>query len=178
MILSGEDDSKVIALMDDTTFTTSKNVKIELVQSLLNDVEEKIKSSYPYIDELEAQLEKINQTLDQRQDSYEKIQSQRKEIIDERNELEEEIKKRKQRLSEIELHQDRFRRLERVYSSDVERLESLEESGFLISMREKSDCPLCGADADSQRNINHVHSLDQIRTSADLEIKKNSETKE
>lgn len=49
------------------------------------------------------------------------------------------------RLDEIDLSLGRFVQLDGVYVSDIQRLEALEEAGFLFSLGGKRDCPLCGA---------------------------------
>lgn len=53
----------------------------------------------------------------------------------------------------------RFEQLEEVYDSDIERLEAIEETGFLLTLGGDKDCPLCGALPDAQR---HVHGLKDI----------------
>ena len=49
------------------------------------------------------------------------------------------------RVGEVDLNLARFSQLHRVYQSDIERLEALEEAGFLLSLGGTRECPLCGA---------------------------------
>ena len=60
-----------------------------------------------------------------------------------------------ERLGEVEMNLDRFAQLQKIYQSDMERLEALEEAGFLLALGGDHNCPLCGASPSAQR---HAHS--------------------
>ena len=77
-----------------------------------------------------------------------------------------------ERHSEIEINIDRFAQLQLVYQSDVQRLEAIEEAGFLLTLEGEKDCPLCGAPASAQKHTHGTDEIERAREAAQAEIKK------
>jgi hypothetical protein len=71
----------------------------------------------------------------------------RRAAMDRKRELE-------QRTEELDLTLQRFARLQSVYASDLLRLQSIEEGGFVLVAMAGMDCPVCGAAPESQRSNN------------------------
>jgi hypothetical protein len=65
-----------------------------------------------------------------------------------------------------------FEQLQEVYDSDVARLESIEEAGFLLGLGEKKTCPVCGAPPESQAHAHGLVEIETVRVAAEVEIQK------
>jgi hypothetical protein len=59
-----------------------------------------------------------------------------------------------------------------VYESDIQRLEAIEEAGFLLSLGGDRDCPLCGASPEHQKFVHGIYEIESARTAAGAEIAK------
>jgi hypothetical protein len=59
-----------------------------------------------------------------------------------------------------------------VYASDIQRLEAIEEAGFLLGLGAGGDCPLCGASAENQKQTHRLSEVEKTRAAADAEIAK------
>ena len=66
----------------------------------------------------------------------------------------------------------RFEELARVYSSDIDRLEGLEEGGFLLQRFATINCPLCGASPDHQEHDHGLGGVEEQRHAVEVEIEK------
>ena len=62
-------------------------------------------------------------------------------------------------MDELDLTLERFAKLQAVYRSDLERLQSIEEGEFVLVTMAGTDCPFCGAPPEAQR---HNHAADEI----------------
>lgn len=172
LLLTGADDSAIIPVMDQKTFKTSKTVKIEVIESMITDVDSKLTSDYPDIEDIPAQQERLDATLKHIQSDLDRDQGTLQLLLDEKRKLSANILEISERLEEIKLHIERFGRLEEVYLSDIERLLALEEAGFLISLGTNQECSLCGAPAEAQKHINSLGSVEQVRHASLVEIEK------
>jgi DNA repair exonuclease SbcCD ATPase subunit len=83
-----------------------------------------------------------------------------------------EISSRRARLAEIDYNLARFSQLSDVYLSDIARLETLEEAGFMLVVGSDRDCPLCGAPASAQSHQHGVEEIELVQQAAIAEIAK------
>lgn len=67
---------------------------------------------------------------------------------------------------------DRFRRLDEVYASDLERLAAIEESGALLLAFGRHECPVCGAPPEAQAKAHGADDIALASASASAEIRK------
>ena len=79
---------------------------------------------------------------------------------------------REQRSSEIQLNFGRFEQLAEVYTSDIARLEAIEEAGFVLSLNGDKPCPLCGAPPDAQKESHGIDDIKRANAAANAEIAK------
>ena len=73
---------------------------------------------------------------------------------------------------EIALSLDSFEQLKEVYASDIARLETLEEAGFLLGLDGKTNCPVCGAPPKAQAHSHGLADIEDVRVAAEIEIQK------
>lgn len=171
LLVTGTDDSAIITVVDEKTFATSKAARIEVVQELLDRVDARIAADFSERTQLPLQFERLNESLNKIQSEYSAAQQSVRGLISEKRELTIEIPKIAQRSDEILVHLQRFSQLDLIYKSDIARLDSLEEAGFLFSSEHLHSCYVCGAPPEAQIN-SESESLDAVRTAALAEIEK------
>lgn len=64
-----------------------------------------------------------------------------------------------ERADELDLTLQRFAKLQAVYVSDLQRLQSIEEGGYVLVAMAGMDCPVCGAPPGAQK---HNHASEEI----------------
>jgi predicted nucleic acid-binding Zn-ribbon protein len=169
LFLTGSDDSHIIQILDQNTFKTSKAVRIEVVTEMMLKVDEELQKSFPNHNELSLQNERLNASLEKIQAEFNGIQNSVSELVQEKRNLSSQIFEKSQRLEEVNLHLGRFSQLDDVYSSDIERLSSLEEAGFLLTLEERA-CSLCGSPEEA--HVIQDIDIEKIRVAALAEITK------
>jgi hypothetical protein len=172
LMLTGEDDSAVVTVIDRKTFKASTTAKIEIIDELLKAVNDELEADFPDAEGLEEQNTKLEQSRLDAQNEAQAAQESIRGNVQAKNRLAREIFQATQRQGEIQLNFGRFEQLEDVYASDIKRLESIEEAGFLLSLSGDQPCPLCGASPEDQ---SHSHGMDDIkraRAGANAEISK------
>lgn len=172
LLLSGMDDSAIVEVVDRRTFKTSTAAKKELVEELLAAVNSELESDFPNSNGLAAQNERLNEAFVAAQANVDAAQTSIRALLSEKRALANDIYEREERLGEIGVSLGRFAELEGIYRSDIERLESLEEAGFLLALGGDRDCPLCGASPDAQRHVHGLEDVNRARAAVDSEITK------
>ena len=170
-LVSGKDDTSIIAVRSADKLRANRDGKLELLQELLDAGADKLKDQ-PSFSELEAQASSLQNSIDQSQEQLATTQSELDRLQVERRRLHEQRSDEATKASELRAMLVRFEELGTVYASDIERLEGLDEAGFLTDKLSQANCPLCGADPEFQT---HSHGLDQIasqRTAIGQEIQK------
>ena len=105
---------------------------------------------------LEETWARVQQELQASQNSIRERLSVKRRLADT-------ITRTEQRVAEIEINLSRFEQLERVYRSDIERLEAIEEAGFLLAVGGDKDCPLCGAPPEAQHLAHGLRDIEAAR---------------
>ena len=172
LLLTGQDDSALVPVVDRRTFRTSSGAKIEVLDEMLVSVNEELASDFPDAEPLAAQSDASEKTWAAGQEEAQTAQHSIREAMAEKGRLARAIFRREQRRGEIQINFSRFEQLADVYASDIRRLEAIEEAGFVLALGGDRPCPLCGATPDDQ---NHSHGLGDIkraRGAAEAEIAK------
>jgi hypothetical protein len=172
LLLTGLDDSAIVPVMDRKTFKTATAAKIELVDDLIASVADELVADYPNADQLVDQHRRLEETWTHVQRELQAAQNSIRDRLSAKREIAETITQMEQRLAEIEINLSRFEQLEQVYRSDIDRLEAIEEAGFLLAVGGDKDCPLCGAPPEAQRNVHGLTDIEAARDAAQAEIDK------
>jgi hypothetical protein len=159
LILTGIDDAATVTTQTPSDRRVAKAAKLELVDELIAHLAIELGQNSPPAGELEQQLERLEESardlwadVQASQGALDVFVSERRAAMDRRDELQ-------QRAAELDLTLQRFASLRAVYASDLDRLRSIEEGGFVLVAMTGMDCPLCGAPADAQI---HSHAADEI----------------
>lgn len=171
LLLTGADDKSITPVLDAKKFNAAKSTKIEVITSLLDELNKKLEADFPDTSDLEDQGKRLDDSLENVKRELKSYQSSSNELLRNRNTLLKIINSSIERANEIRLHLQRFYQLNSIYDSDIERLESIEQASFLLSL-EGADCTLCGAPADAQTIKSPLNEIVQSQNSAIAEINK------
>ncbi|MGL9620220.1 hypothetical protein QRQ56_19565 [Bradyrhizobium sp. U531] len=162
LLLTGLDDSGVQTVMSKGARTVATNAKVELLDEFIQQIDEQLGEGeidradlQRQIESIDASLAALYETMQRAQDEIDSLVSERRTKTDKKLEL-------SARLAELEVTLQRFASLDAVYSSDIARLEALEEGGFILRAMNGQDCAVCGAPPSAQR---HNHAADEIERS-------------
>lgn len=150
LLLTGVDDSGLVPSEEFVDVQDNKMAKVELIDRLLGDLQAEIQEVGVSRQEIEAQLDQLEKSVETQRNDLQKMQlslddsvAQRRKILKERDEI-------NGRTDEINDLLARFKLLMQHYAVDLERLSAIEESGSLFVHQKKVPCPLCGAAPDHQ----------------------------
>lgn len=172
LLLTGIDDSSAVTVPKEAERKAAKAAKIELVEEMIAQLAAELGDEAPEQKEIEDQLERLDSTagelLQRLQDAQRRLDTlvtERRAKVDRRQELEE-------RTSELDLTLHRFDKLRSVYASDLQRLQSIEEGGYVLVAIAGMDCPVCGAPPDAQRHNHAADEIEMAHTAAAAESRK------
>ncbi len=158
-LLTGVDDAAAVTVPKPSERKVAKAAKIELVDELIAQIDVELGENPPDERETEEQLGRLERSasdlasrLKDAQEKLDALVAKRRKTIERRRELLE-------RAGELDLTIERFSKLQAVYSSDLQRLQSIEEGGFVLVAMTDMDCPVCGAPSDAQK---HNHAAEEI----------------
>lgn len=159
LLITGIDDAAAVTVPKEGTRKVAKAAKIELMDELIAQLDAELGANPPDQIETREQLNRLDQSAKELSNHLREIQEglderilQRRSATDRRDELQ-------ARARELDLTLQRFASLKAVYSSDIERLRSIEEGGFVLVAIAGKDCPVCGAPPEAQT---HNHAAEEI----------------
>lgn len=163
LLLTGADDSALVASSKREPEDLSREAQLQLLDQLLDDYRGRLKELTKSPKELSEQLEKIDESLRQHAVQVNTTEESFQQAAGKRRDLRMKLEEGRERRAEVGALLERFRLLDRHYSSDIERLRAIEEGGTLFNVIGAAQCPLCGAapanhqaDADCDGNIQAV----------------------
>lgn len=172
LLLTGRDDSAAVTVPKTSERRVAKAAKIELVDEMLAQLDAELGEARCDEHESKDQLARLDENagglqarLQTAQCDLDAIVVQRRGILDQKRELAE-------RADELDLTLQRFAKLQAVYASDLERLHSIEEGGYVLAAMAGRDCPVCGAPPDSQTHNHAAEEISMAYTAAAAEARK------
>lgn len=145
LLLTATDDSAVVSVEKDEVAETGIRAKVELLDQWIYDVEEEITNHGDTREELHEQIEKLENSISSQKERLTGFQTQLNDSISRRRKVVQGREEINNRIDEISDLLERFELLREHYSVDINRLESIKESGSLFVHHERVACPLCGA---------------------------------
>ena len=172
-LLTGTDDSALVATEDETTEEASRNAQLDLLDDLIRKYSRQIKDIGKKPSDLEEQDDKLGVALAREADQLQSIEQNFKSLSSSRRKLTKRVDNIESRLTEVNTLLNRFELLEKHYQSDIERLRGIEEAGSLFAALGKSQCPVCGADPSNHKPEDVCEGdVDRIVSAAAVEIRK------
>ncbi|MNF72322.1 hypothetical protein D3C84_542940 [compost metagenome] len=138
--------------------------KIELVDELIAQLDAELGEEPPGEKESEEQLIRLDSSANDLCTRLQNAQSKLDSLAINRREATNYSRELTEREGELGLTQQRFAKLQAVYSSDLQRLQSIEEGGYVLVSMTGMDCPVCGAPPESQTH-NHAAGMRPAKSS-------------
>lgn len=151
LLLTGADDSALVANVRREPEELSREAQLQLLDQLLDDYRDRLKELTKTPKELEEQLEKIDTSLRQQAAQVNTTESAFQDAAGKRRELRKKLEEGRGRREEVAALLERFSLLDQHYASDIERLRAIEEGGTLFNVLGPTHCPLCGAEPEHHR---------------------------
>lgn len=158
LLLTGMDDSAAVTVQKPSDKKVAQAAKIEFADQLIAELDARLVDADDEA-EIEEQLEKLDRSSEGLFDRLRGAQSELDDFVGRRRAAMDRKRELEQRTEELDLTLQRFARLQTVYASDLLRLQSIEEGGFVLVAMAGMDCPVCGAAPEAQR---HNHAADEI----------------
>lgn len=171
-MLTGEDDSALVTHTKPKDFATGRSAQVRIIDEMILELETEIADDYPDLAQLDSKLDEIDGELDRAEREIAFARDSVRSKLERKNELVIEIGRDQQRLYDIVITLENFEQLMRVYGSDIERLEALEEAGFLLGLNIDAACPVCGAPPEAQAHKHALVEIEAARAAAEIEIAK------
>jgi predicted nuclease with TOPRIM domain len=173
LLLTGNDDSALVAVKQPQGRRDQQSGKIELLDQMIEELKADLNEEGVVEHELNDQLERLDASITQQNEALESVQKALNTLLEQRGVAATELTKRKARLAEIKELAERFYLLDQHYKTDLNRLEAISESGSLFVHLDRTPCPLCGAMPDDQ----HLYSdcdgnTEAVVQAADAELLK------
>ena len=172
LLLTGKDDAAAVTLPKETERKAAKAAKIELVDEMLAQLDAELGEAPPDEQQTKDQLGRLDESaggllarLQTAQSDLDGVIVQRRAILDQGREL-------KERANELDLILQRFAKLHAVYASDLERLHSIEEGGYVLVAMAGRDCPVCGAPPEAQTHNHAAEEISMVHAAAAAEARK------
>jgi hypothetical protein len=170
LLLTGQDDAATVTVPTEPARTAAKAAKLELVDELLAQLDKELGDAPAdrtdaQLTELEASGATTTAELQAVQAMLDDNATERRAAVDRRQEL-------TARAAELDITLERFAKLQAVYSSDLDRLHSIEEGGGLLAAMAGRDCPVCGAPPGSQKHQQAAEEISMAHSAAAAEARK------
>ncbi len=170
-LLTGVDGSSIAQVRSGDQLKAAKEGQIELLSQMAEQlrevIDDAVETTSLVADRTAAERERADllDVVGERQNSLDAL------ALEERG-LSDAIQDYQGRIAELNALKVRFDELARVYTSDIDRLEGLEEGGFLLQRFATINCPLCGAAPAHQRHDHGLGSIEEQRNAVELELEK------
>lgn len=172
LLLTGTDDAKIVEVQKPTERRVAKAAKLEIVEELIQQIDSELGVRPPTRRDAEEQLARLSTTIEHVFEGLIEYQRQLDEAIRERRTLMDTQGEYGSRLKELNITIERFTRLDKVYRSDLERLQSLEEGGYMLVAIAGMECPVCGAPPEAHRHEHEALEIETAYKAATAEAKK------
>lgn len=159
-MLSGKDDSSVVASEKKAIVTARLNAQVALIDDLLAPLEQQLQATPT--DQTEDSIEKIDETIAKVSDELAAIETERATLLNERDIASDVKTKAETQILAIDQLLTRYHLLSEHYTSDLSRLDFVAEGAHYFDGLQTVTCPLCGQNMDDE----HAHKAAQA--SADV----------
>lgn len=161
-MLTGKDDSSVVATERTEIATARLNAQVSLIDELLIPLEQKFPATQTA--PTEDSIEKLDIAISRASEDLVKIETERAKLLEKRDAANDQMIKGETQLLAIDQLLTRYQLLSEHYSSDLNRLDFLAEGTHYFSSLQTISCPLCG------ENMNRDHAHELADTSSDIYV--------
>ena len=164
LLLSGNDDSAVVASEEPKLSRARTEAKVEVVQELVEQTREQIEKLETVSDlsSLQNQLAQSEAAYDEALIELSSAQESVSDIEQRRRGIWEQLRADESRLDVLTGLAERFALLRQQYLSDLRRLEAIAETGKLLAEMTIERCPICGALAEHHDTEHQEEQTDPV----------------
>lgn len=145
LLLTGTDDSALVAAKEESGRREQDTGKIELLDQMIAALQAELDEEGAEEEELNHQLTLLDESIRAQNEALAAVQRALDSVLERRGTAAREVRDRSARVTEIDELIERFRLLDSHYQTDLDRLAAIHESGSLFVHLEQEPCPLCGA---------------------------------
>lgn len=145
LLLTGTDDSALVAAKEVPGRREQDIGKIELLDQMIADLQTELDEEGAEEQMLINQLARLDESIRIQNEALVGVQRALDTVLARRGAAATEVRSRKARIAEIDELVERFTLLDSHYQTDLDRLAAIHESGSLFVHLEQQPCPLCGA---------------------------------
>lgn len=134
LLMTGVDDAALVSTKSSEPEELSKDAQLQLLDQLLDDYKDRLAEIAKHPRELEEQLQKIDASINQHRDQLGTTEAEFQSTAKRRRDLRQKLEEERDRQNEVKALLERFSLLDQHYSSDIERLKGIEEGGTLFGI--------------------------------------------
>ena len=173
LLLTGTDDSALVATREVSGRRDQDTGKIELLDQMIADLHAELDEEGAEEEELNDQLARLDESIRAQNEALDAVQQALDAVLERRGVAAGELRNRKARITELDELVERFGLLDSHYKTDLNRLAAIHESGSLFVHLEQQPCPLCGASPSAQHLASECEgNTEAVVQAADAEIVK------
>lgn len=163
-LLQAQDDSALVAVPKVTDRRTASRAKVQVVEQLITSLEKRL-DGVAEPSQILAQQHRLDVSMAGHSSALGQVDDARRRVLDRVGAVDAERRSNAERREELETLQARFGLLDQKYSSDLERLEMVAETGALLGLFNPGTCVFCGAEPLHQHPVEH-----DVRDSTQLSV--------
>lgn len=172
LLITGVDDSDIVTVPKPIQLTVAKAAKIELVDEWIAQLDEQLGENPAEEKEVEEQVEKLTESINSLSGQLQEVQENLDVAIDMRRRNKDYHMHLQDQAGELTLTLQRFNTLQAVYDSDLQRLQSVEEGGYILVAIAGMDCSVCGAPPEAHTHNQAAEEISRIHSAAAAESRK------
>lgn len=172
-VLTGEDDSEIQESISNNKFKANKEGKVDIIDEFVRDINAELEAR-DFVDKntLLSDLKVLDEKAKYLNDIFDEAQKPINKLLKSKKFFASLLYKKQKSLESFDLNIERLTKLDEIYVSDVQRLEALEEMGFLIAVNKGKECPLCGAYPEHMSDKCSFKNVELTRQASEKEIAK------
>lgn len=147
-MLSGKDDSSVVASEKKAIVTARLNAQVALIDDLLEPLERQLQATPT--DQTEDSIEKIDEAIAKVSEELTEIETERATLLNERDTASDVRTRAETQILAIDQLLTRYQLLSEHYTSDLGRLDFVAEGAHYFDGLQNVSCPLCGQHMDDE----------------------------
>lgn len=172
LLITGTDDSATVTVPKTSDRKVAKTAKIELVDELIAQFDTELGEEPPDEKEIKEQFERLDQYANDLFAQLQHTQGELDRLVIERRKVTDCYGGLQEKAAELDLTRQRFAKLQAVYSSDLLRLQSIEEGGYILVAMSGMKCPVCGAPPEAQTHDHAAEEISKAHKAAAAEARK------
>lgn len=143
-IISGNDCKRFETIPKTTDFRNEKQGKITAFQELIDDLKSDLSFPDEKYDEINKRKEKIESSIFIEKEKLNSVTKSLNSVLENRKSIMRDLEKVTYKIRNNNVNILNFKSLSDLYLQDIERLQSQEESAFLLKNTSQGFCKLCG----------------------------------